>query len=58
MTFVIACLVCITLTGLVMILLSVEGQSHDPVKRAMAQTRTKQAWRGAAARLNDGRYRY
>jgi len=57
MTFVIACLVAITLIGLVMILLSVEGESHDPVKRAMAQTRAKQAWRGAAARIDDGRYR-
>ena len=58
MTFVIACLVAITLAGLVMILMSVEGQSHDPVKRAMARTRGKHAWRGAASRIDDGRFRY
>jgi hypothetical protein len=52
MTFVIACLITLTITGIVLILLSVENQGEEPVKRVLAQARNRQAWRGAAGRID------
>lgn len=55
MTFVIACLIALTLAGILLVLHAAEARSAEPVKRVLAHARGRRAWRDAAARIQAGR---